>query len=288
MSKPYDATLNRLIDACPDDWAAYLAAKVRLTPGPATVVDSDLSVTAQADKVFRLSGPPPALIHLELESNSRRGVPARLLRYNALLGHTHDEPIHSVVVLLRPEANASDLTGAYTRAGANGQRYLEFQYTVVRVWEEPIGPLLAGGPGTAPLALLTDESITDLSGAITRFRNRLREPDVDRKVADEVLGSAFVLCGLRHDSTQVIDLYRSLSMTLEDSTTYQWIINKGVAQGAVEELRRVLRMQGRKRFGDVPTTAEAGLSGIADPTRLERMAERIFDATNWDDLLATP
>jgi hypothetical protein len=27
--------------------------------------------------------------------------------------------------------------------------------------------------------------------------------------------------------------------------------------------------------------------GIADPARLERMAERIFDATDWDDLLAT-
>ncbi len=76
-------------------------------------------------------------------------------------------------------------------------------------------------------------------------------------------------------------------MTLEDSSGYLWILNKGVAQGAVEELRRVLRMLGRKRFGDVPTTAAARLQGIADADRLERMTDRIFDATDWDDLLAT-
>ena len=171
MSKPFDATLNRLIDACPDDWAAFLAAKLGLSPGgPATVIDTDLSVTAQADKVFRLPGPPPAMIHLEMEAKSSLGMPARLLRYNVLLGHTRDEPVHSVVLLLRPEANASDLTGLYTRLGADGQAYHEFRYRVVRLWEEPITPLLAGGPGTAPLALLTNEATTDLPGAVTRFR----------------------------------------------------------------------------------------------------------------------
>ena len=93
-------------------------------------------------------------------------------------------------------------------------------------------------------------------------------------------------------------------MTLEESSTYQWILNKGleqgeargvakgvaqgVAQGTVEELWRVLILQGRKRFGAVPTTVDAALRAVADQARLERMAERIFDATNWDDLLATP
>ena len=30
------------------------------------------------------------------------------------------------------------------------------------------------------------------------------------------------------------------------------------------------------------------LTAIEDADRLERMAERIFDAADWDDLLATP
>ena len=36
-------------------------------PQPAEVIDSDLSATVRADKVFRLPGPPPALIHLVID-----------------------------------------------------------------------------------------------------------------------------------------------------------------------------------------------------------------------------
>src|SRR5439155_6222138 len=139
--------------------------------------------------------PPEVLIHLELEANPSRGIPADLLRYNVLLGHGHDHPVHTVLLLLRPKANATDLTGTYTRAGADGRGYLEFRYGVVRVWQEPIAPLLAGGPGTAPLAMLTDEAAADLPGAFARFVDRLRRPDVDDKLVDDLLGSTYVLCG---------------------------------------------------------------------------------------------
>ena len=101
-------------------------------------------------------------------------------------------------------------------------------------------------------------------------------------------------------------------MTLEESSTYQWILKKGfeqglaqgiaqgraesvargvaqgVAQGTLEVLWWVLILLGRKRFGAVPATVEAAIRGVADQARLERMAEGIFDAANWDDLLATP
>ena len=41
MSKPFDATLNALIDAHADDWAAFLAARVGLPLGPVTPLDTD-------------------------------------------------------------------------------------------------------------------------------------------------------------------------------------------------------------------------------------------------------
>ena len=74
-------------------------------------------------------------------------------------------------------------------------------------------------------------------------------------------------------------------MSLEDSTTYQWILEQGVAKGK-SLASRLLLAQGRKKFGSVPR-AEATLQGITDSERLERIAERIFEATDWDDLLAT-
>jgi len=73
-------------------------------------------------------------------------------------------------------------------------------------------------------------------------------------------------------------------MTLEDSTTYQLILNRGV----IAEAQRVLLIQGRKRFGAPSPATEAALQAITDRDHLERLAERILDATGWDDLLATP
>jgi hypothetical protein len=72
MAKPFDATLNSLIDAWPEDWVAFLCAKLGIPAGPAEAIDTDLSATVQADKVFRLHS-PRAYLHLELEANHRLG-----------------------------------------------------------------------------------------------------------------------------------------------------------------------------------------------------------------------
>lgn len=93
----------------------------------------------------------------------------------------------------------------------------------------------------------------------------------------------------------------SLKNILEESSTYQMTLNegraKGLAQGkaegkvegAIEAEHKLLLIQGRKRFKSPPAPEhETALAAITDRSRLERMAERIFDATSWDDLLATP
>lgn len=89
-------------------------------------------------------------------------------------------------------------------------------------------------------------------------------------------------------------------MTFEDSATYHENWKRGFIQGfalgfamgfdqgVTQEARRLLLLMSRKRFGSAPATAEATLQAIDDAARLERMAERIFEATGWDDLLATP
>jgi hypothetical protein len=301
MTKPFDATLNLLIDLRADDWAAFLAARVGIPPGPATAVDTD-----QADKVFRIDGPEPMLVHLEMESSSALGIPAELMRYNVLLGHHAGLPVHSVLMLLRPRANASDQTGVYRVTGAGGRLIHEFHYTVIRVWDEPVDRFLAGGLGLTPLALLTNEAGADLPTAFARIERELRTPGVPGKVTEELLSATFVLGGLRYNAQQLTDLYRRLNMTLEDSTTYQWIVQKGLQegrqkglqegrqegrqegmqQGRSTEAQHLLLRQGNKKFGPDPT-AESRLRAVADIDRLERMADRMLDAASWDDLLGT-
>ncbi len=292
MAKQFDATLNSLLDAHLAEWAAYLAARVGIPPGSATAEETDLSLTVQADKVFRIHGPTPALVHLELESSSHLGIPVDLLRYNVLLHHSTGLPVHSVLMLLRPRANASDQNGVYAAGGADGTPYLTFRYHVIRVWEERFDSFLAAGLGLAPLAVLTDEAAADLPAAFGRFVDRLQQPDVPTALARDLLGSSYTLFGLRYNAQQISDLFRRLSMTLEDSSTYQLIFQKGMDKGRAEAKVNgavaVLLRQGRRRFSIAPPDVEQRLKAVNDVDRLERMADRMFDAADWDDLLSTP
>lgn len=283
MSKPFDATLNTLIDAHLADWAAFLSARAGVPNGPVTPLDTDLSATLQADRLFRVDGSSPAVLHLELESSGRLGIPGELLRYNVAAWAVSDLPVHSVLVLLRPKATASDLTGTLELSGASGMPYLTFRYTVVRVWLETVDTLLAAGPGVAPLALLTNEADADLAAAFGRFRQALRAAQVPDSVERGLLGSTFVLCGLRYDPARVEALYRELSMTLEDSTTYQLILGRG----EVAATQRLLLLQGQERFGSPTPSTEAALRAVTDRGRLERLVRRVLTATDWSDLLAT-
>jgi hypothetical protein len=287
MAKPFDATLNAMIDSYPTDWANFISSRAGVPIGQITCLDTDLSSTLQADRLFQVDGPTRAVLHLELESTGRLGIPAELLRYNVATWGVTGLPVHSIIMLLRPKANASDLTGHYEIRGANSQAYLSFQYTVVRIWQESVDDLLAAGPGIAPLALLTNEAHADLSSAFHRFQNRLREVGVPDTVERTVLGLTYVLCGLRYTSQQIDDIYRSLSMTLEDSTTYQLILQKGIAQGQMAATQSLILHQGTKRFGQASPAITSAIRNITDRERLERLAIHVLDAADWNDLLTS-
>lgn len=292
MAKAFDATLNALIDARLGDWAAYLTARCGLPGGPATALDTDLSATLQADRLFRVDAPAPFALHVELEVSSRLGVPERMLRYSVAARYANQLPVHSVLVLFRPEARASDQTGVYEAVGADGRPYLTFRYAVVRVWEEPADRLLAAGSGLAPLALATDEAVADPPAVFARFEDRLRGPGMPGNLEAELVGWSYVLAGLRHDPDTIRRLFMSVGDLLEVSSTYQEILRKGEARGeargAVETLRATILRQAARRFGPPSPEVEAALRGEADRGRLDRLIDRVLDAAGWDDLLATP
>jgi hypothetical protein len=52
--------------------------------------------------------------------------------------------------------------------------------------------------------------------------------------------------------------------------------------------KRIIIGLGRKKFGPADPASEAAILSIADLSRLERMLDAIFDATSWQELLATP
>jgi hypothetical protein len=116
-------------------------------------------------------------MHFDFRAGPDASLPRRTHGYNALLEDRHELLVHSVVVLLRPEANLRTITGVYERRFPDADApYLTFRYQVIRVWQLPVEPLLAGGPGTLPLAPISAVGEADLPGVIRRMKERLSEP----------------------------------------------------------------------------------------------------------------
>ena len=66
------------------------------------VIDSNVStVTAESDKLVRIGGPEPFIIHMEILSGRNLSLPEQAHWYNTLLGHRHHVPVWTAVVLLR-------------------------------------------------------------------------------------------------------------------------------------------------------------------------------------------
>jgi len=290
LAKPFDATLNALIDINPVEWADGFARIVGIPTGPVTVLDTDLATTLQADKLFRIDGDLPCLLHLELEANPRSGIPKELMRYNTLVDHRDGLPVETVLVLLRPKAFTSDQTGEYRRWGVKGNLIAEFRYRVEKVWERPLEYWLNAGLALAPLALLTDEANRELETALDRFRGFVRNADVDAAIAESLLGSSYFLCGLRYDKQRITTMYRRLNMLMEESTTYQATLEegrtKGLSQGLSQGLRAAVLRLGKKKFGVPTASISAELIAISDPSRLERLTEGVLDVETWEALLA--
>src|SRR5437588_42802 len=108
-----------------------------------------------------------------MQSSRDPKLPRRLRRYNAMLDVRHDLRVWSGVVLLRPEADVSDLTGVLELRLPSGERIAEFRYAVVRAWRQPVEPLLAGGLGTLPMAALGDVPAAEVPGVLRRIDQRL-------------------------------------------------------------------------------------------------------------------
>src|SRR5437588_9041627 len=113
MATPFDAVGKDLVEFAPDAWLAFLGQ-----PRPAEivhVVDADLSatVTTSTDKVIRVDDPEPWLLLIELQAAWDGDLPWDLLRRYALLRHRHRLPVSCAIVLLRPEANSSAMTGTF-------------------------------------------------------------------------------------------------------------------------------------------------------------------------------
>jgi predicted transposase YdaD len=191
--------------------------------------------------------------------------------------------------MLRPRAELSNLTGIYQRECEGEPPYLIFRYQMIRVWQLPVERLLQGGVGTLPLAAISAVSNAELPDVIERMRDRLRKrPTAQVK---DLWTATYLLMGLRYECDFVNQLLQGV-ISMEESTTYQAILEKGIAKGkdvgAREELRKVLLLLGQDRFGPASPRVSRTLNEINDLERLEGLTIKLLKVGSWQELLDLP
>jgi predicted transposase YdaD len=291
VSKPFDATVKDLLEAYPADWPECFGLP---RPTSVEIIAADLAtITTEADKVLHINGATPSLLHLEMQANYDPQLNHRILRYNVLLNGRHSLPVHSAIVLLRPEADGPGMTGHVQHRHGDGNCYLDFRYHIIRVWQRPVESFLSGGLGTLPLAPISAVTKDELPAVIRRMEERLTKEAKGK--AARLWSAAYILMGLRYPS-EWADQLMSGVRAMEESSTYQAIlakgreqgIVKGIGQGAEQGEKRLLLRQCRKRFGELTPEQKAAIEAISDLDQIEALGERILEVSSWEELMGLP
>ena len=285
MGMTFDATLKDMGRESPQGFLATFDQPPTLST---RLLNVDLStVTTAADLLIGLGEPLVEVVHLDFQSSAAAWKPADILAYNALVFAQYHVPVHSLVILLRPEAAHSNMNGSIRYAPRPGRGSMDFSYEVVPLWKRPATELLSGDLGVVPLAMLgelpagmtLEEGLASVAQQIAR---RL-EQEADPARAKKLLTDAYLLAGLRVRRAVAARIFRGVRV-MHESDTYLAIIDEGQEKHA----KKILLRLGTKRFGPVDEAAQAKLNAITDLERLDRQIERVQEASGWEDLLNTP
>jgi hypothetical protein len=290
VSQPFDATLKEIVRRHLADYVA----EFRLA-GMTAVLDVDMSTVSAATDVVLADANPPRreLATLDFQSGHDEFLDDRILMYQGVLRNRYHVPVHSVVLLLRPDAYRPSMTGGVRYDSGRGRGKMDFRYELVRLWQIPAEQLLATGIGTAALAVLgrlpeRRDTEVGLEAVFREFDRRLRA-EVEPAEAKDLRASVRVLMGLRITKAAALALVERVT-TMEESTVYQVILEKGEARGEARGLavgaRRTLLATAKARLGRPTKKTVAALEAIADVDRLIRMGGALGKAKSWHELLA--
>ena len=263
------------------------------------------TVATLADKVIEVLGNSPFVLHLEPQAYYDKSLDVRMFEANARLTKRHEQFVHTCVLVLDRAAWGRANTGWHRAKSPLGGCRVDFQYEVIKVWELPVEKVLSGGIGLLPLAPVCKVSREAVPQVVQRMEKRFRE-EVPRAVEAELWTATFVLVGLRYDQLFAQTLLRGVREIMKESSTYQLIVEEGLAEGMAKGMetglakglatglakgqvtarREDIVKIGTKRFGKPPRKVRETLSELSDLDRLDELFDRALDASSWNELLA--
>ncbi len=205
------------------------------------LIDSNLStIAAEVDRVIRLEDPIPWLWNLEFQAGRDLGLATRLHFYSTLLHHHHKLPVRTSLILLREAADGPELTGIHEMRYPGGEVYDWFRYDVVKLWEQPVEPILAAGLTVLPLAPVAQVERDEVPNVLAAIAERF-ERETTRDRAETLWNATGFLMGLRYPKDEIDSFLRGVPTMLfggrwiEDSSVYQDAIQKGEARGRLKD-----------------------------------------------------
>jgi hypothetical protein len=282
MSKPFDATLKDLAGINPGQFLTDIDGPPAL---PVRLLNVDLStVTAAADIVFGLGDPLLEIVHVDAQAGPDAYKHLDVLAYNALLYRQYRVPVHSILLLLRRQAQHGNQTGNIQYAARPQRGKMDFGYEIIPFWERPVDALLTSGLTSLPLATLCrlPEGMSPEEGmrwVLTQIVERLQSEGTPELV-QRLLTATFVLGGLRLDRRQVLTIFQGVR-AMRESDTYQFILD----EGRVEGLQRAVLCLGREKLGDPDEANRLALTNLTDLDRLEDILKRTLKVSSWEELL---
>jgi hypothetical protein len=134
----------------------------------------------------------------------------------------------------------------------------------------PLAPLGALPPGLPPEVALAP--------VVRQLEERLVRETAPSDSA-RLLTAAFVLTGMRLSADAAAELFQGVRV-VEESTTYQWIMEKG----AIRHGRKMLLAQGRVKFGEPDAATRARIEAIDNLDQMDRLIERLILVNSWQEL----
>jgi hypothetical protein len=284
ISKPFDATLKDLAVINPVEFLAEIDSPPAL---PVRLLNVDLStVTTATDIVFGLGDPLQEIIHIDAQAGPDADKDRDVMVYNALLYRQYGVPVHSILLLLRRQAQHGNLTGNISYASRPTKGKMDFGYEILRLWERPVEQLLACGLaglplaclGRLPLGLSVEEG---MRWVVNQIFDRL-EREATPSVLERLMTATYILSGMRLDRQQLLALFQGVR-AMRESVSYQMIVEEGCIKG----MQRTLLTQGREKFGEPNEADRRALLAIDDIDRLDRLSAGLLKVSTWEELLQT-
>ena len=168
---------------------------------------------------------------------------------------------------------------------------------MVKIWKQPVERILSAGLTVLPLAPVAQVGRGEVTDVLKAVSKRL-ESDPDDSRARTLWDATVSLMTLRYSAGEIESFMRGVPSMLfgirglEETSVYQEALHKGEtlgeAKGRVEEARKILILQGRKKFGPPDEQVEAKIAAVSDPAYLDELIVRLLDVASWDELLESP